>query len=189
MERFNKLRGILSGETPIKLHLEFLYRNNKSDLNILKKTQGFLEPKSSIHQSALVFSHAFMNAGTTNDDFLRKNLDWLGKANNWAKFSATATLGVIHKGQLKEGFSLLKPYLPKEGVNSSPYSEGGSLFALGLISAKYGHGVIDYLLKSLKSTQNEVVQHGACLGLGVSAMGSDDKGKAIERSLSSLSHL
>jgi hypothetical protein len=31
-----------------------------------------------------------MHCGTTVDAFLRENLDWLKKATNWAKFSATA---------------------------------------------------------------------------------------------------
>jgi len=43
-----------------------------------------------------------MHSGTTVDAFLRENLDWLGRATNWAKFSATAGLGVIHRGHLSE---------------------------------------------------------------------------------------
>lgn len=35
--------------------------------------------------------------GTTVDAFLRENLEWLSRATNWAKFSATAGLGVIHR--------------------------------------------------------------------------------------------
>lgn len=27
----------------------------------------------------------------------RENLEWLARATNWAKFTATASLGVIHK--------------------------------------------------------------------------------------------
>lgn len=38
-----------------------------------------------------------MNSGTTSDEFLRNNLEWLSRASNWSKFSATAALGVIHK--------------------------------------------------------------------------------------------
>ena len=36
-------------------------------------------------------------SGTTVDQFLRENMDWLSRATNWAKFSATAGLGVIHR--------------------------------------------------------------------------------------------
>ena len=58
----------------------------------------------------------------------------------------------------------------------SPYSEGGALYALGLIHANHGGEHADFILEALKNTQNEVVQHGACLGLGLSAMatGRDD---------------
>jgi 26S proteasome regulatory subunit N2 len=58
-------------------------------------------------------------------------------------------------------------------VSSSSYSEGGSLFALGLINANHGSGVLGYLRDSLKNTQIEVVQHGACLGVGVAGMATD----------------
>lgn len=60
-------------------------------------------------------------------------------------------------------------------MTGSPYSEGGALYALGLIHANHGHSVIQYLTQSLQSTLNEVVQHGACLGLGVAGMASDDQ--------------
>lgn len=112
-----------------------------------------------------------MQAGTTSDEFLRQNLDWLSRATNWSKFSATAALGVIHKGQLAESMNLLSPYLPSHGgSNNSSYSEGGSLYALGLINANHGANVLDFLKKELKENSDEVVQHGASLGLGVAGM-------------------
>lgn len=49
-----------------------------------------------------------MNAGTTTDTFLRENLEWLGRASNWAKFTATASIGVVHKGHIKESHNLLQ---------------------------------------------------------------------------------
>ncbi|KAL1925244.1 uncharacterized protein VTP21DRAFT_127 [Calcarisporiella thermophila] len=172
---FDKIRSILSGEESIKLHLEFLYRNNHSDLLILKNTKGALDSRNSAYHSALTFANAFMHSGTTSDEFLRQNLEWLSRATNWSKFSATAALGVIHKGQLSQGLSLLQPYLPQDGVSGSPYSEGGALYALGLINANHGHGVLNYLLTALRNTQTEVVQHGACLGLGVAGMATENE--------------
>ena len=50
-----------------------------------------------MYHSAVTFANAFMHAGTTSDEFLRQNLEWLSRATNWSKFSATAALGVIHK--------------------------------------------------------------------------------------------
>lgn len=120
-----------------------------------------------------------MHSGTTSDVFLRENLEWLGLASHWAKFSATAALGVIHKGHLSEGKNILSPYLPQSGGNSNivgaTYSEGGALYALGLINAGSGSEVISDLRRALIDSQVEVVQHGAALGLGVAGMGSKNQ--------------
>lgn len=72
------------------------------------------------------------------DTFLRENLDWMGRASNWAKFTATASIGVVHRGHMKESMSLLQPYLPQGGVSALPFSEGGALYALGLIHSNKG---------------------------------------------------
>jgi len=173
-----RLAAILSGEESIKLYLEFLYRNNHADLLILKGTKDALEARNSIYHSAVSFMNAFANAGTTSDLFLRENLDWLAKASNWSKFSATAALGVIHKGNLAQGKAILEPYLPRaDGSSTSFYSEGGSLFALGLVNANHANAeTLDYLRNALKAgPENEVIQHGAALGLGVAGMGSGNE--------------
>ncbi|TCD63328.1 proteasome regulatory particle base subunit [Steccherinum ochraceum] len=177
------LRKILGGQESVKLFLEFLKRNNKTDMLILKHTKESLEPRSSIYHNALTLQNAFMHAGTTSDAFLRENLEWLGLASNWSKFTATAALGVIHKGHFQEGMNILGPYLPQanagdSGIPGAQYSEGGALYALGLIHAGCGSGrsVEAYLRDALKNAAAEVVQHGAALGLGVAGMG----GKSTE---------
>jgi 26S proteasome regulatory subunit N2 len=153
-----------------------------------------------VYHSGIVLAHALMSAGTTSDAFLRDNLEWLSRATNWAKFSATATLGVIHKGHVKQALQLLQPYLPQAGMSASAYSEGGALFALGIIHANHGTEIRSYLLDALRNAgTNEVVQvrrchchrnhhhhhhrhltppsilqHGAALGIGIAAMGTED---------------
>ncbi|XP_076948182.1 26S proteasome non-ATPase regulatory subunit 1 homolog B-like [Bidens hawaiensis] len=174
-ERLTKMKGILSGETPIQLKLQFLYSHNKSDLLILKTIKQSIEMRNSVCHSATIYANALMHAGTTVDIFLRENLDWLSRATNWAKFSATAGLGVIHGGHLQQGRSLMAPYLPQSGSGGgSPYSEGGALYALGLVHANHGEGIKQFLSESLRNTNVEVVQHGACLGLGLAALGTAD---------------
>ncbi|KAK4478284.1 hypothetical protein RD792_017573 [Penstemon davidsonii] len=175
-EKLTKIKGILSGETSIKLTLQFLYSHNKSDLLILKTIKQSVEMRNSVCHSATIYSNAIMHAGTTVDTFLRENLDWLSRATNWAKFSATAGLGVIHRGHLQQGRSLMAPYLPQGGAGGggSPYSEGGALYALGLIHANHGEGIKQFLRESLRNTNVEVIQHGACLGLGLAALGTAD---------------
>lgn len=173
-DALDNVKLVLSGTVTIKLYLEFLYRNNKADVAILNKIRDSLEARNSIFHSGVTFANAFMNAGTTADGFFRNNLEWLSKASNWSKFSATAALGVIHKGHLKQGMTLLGPYLPQDGTTGSAYSEGGSLYALGLIHANHGGSVVDFLRNEFTKTTDETIQHGAALGLGVAAMGSGD---------------
>lgn len=163
-----KLATILGGEVTIGLHLQFLIRSNHTDLLILKQTKDAV--RNSVCHTATVIANSFMHSGTTSDQFLRDNLDWLARATNWAKFTATASLGVIHKGHEKEALHLMSSYLPKETGPGSGYTEGGGLYALGLIHANHGAAIIDYLLSQLKDASNEIIRHGGCLGVGLAAM-------------------
>jgi len=84
-------------------------------------------------------------------------LDWLARATNWAKMTATASLGVIHRGHEHDALALMQSYLPREAGPTSGYSEGGGLYALGLIHANHGAAITDYLLQQLSDAQNEVI--------------------------------
>ncbi|XP_063234338.1 26S proteasome non-ATPase regulatory subunit 1 [Bacillus rossius redtenbacheri] len=170
-ERIEKLSSILSGSVSIDLHLQFLIRSNHSDMLILKNTKDAV--RVSICHTATVIANAYMHSGTTSDQFLRDNLEWLARATNWAKLTATASLGVIHRGHEQEALALMQSYLPREVGTGSGYSEGGGLYALGLIHANHGAAITDYLLGQLKDAQNEMVRHGGCLGLGLAAMGTN----------------
>jgi hypothetical protein len=75
----------------------------QADLGVLKALKGAVDARNSVCHGATVLANALMHAGTSRDTFLRDNLEWLSRATNWAKFSATAGLGVIHRGQLSQG--------------------------------------------------------------------------------------
>lgn len=169
---YRNIRSILNGSTTIKLNLEFLYRNNHTDLSILNKVRDSLEARNSIFHTAVTFCNAFMNAGTTHDKFFRDNLEWLGKAVNWSKFTATAALGVIHRGNISQSRKLLEPYLPKQGgvSSGSMFSQGGALYAYGLIHANHGADALEYLRNMFNAADEEVIQHGGALGLGIAGM-------------------
>ena len=112
-----------------------------------------------------------------------------------AKFSATASLGTLHAGHTTEAMTLLEPYLPPaqsaDDAGEAPtvtadggYAEGGSLYALGLIhgsragssSEKKGEAR-EFLRGHLRASHaNEVISHGAALGVGLTALGSADLG-------------
>ena len=53
----------------------------------------------------------------------------------------------------------MAPYLPQTGAvgGGSPYSEGGALYALGLIHANHGEGIKQFLRESLRNTNAEVL--------------------------------
>jgi len=177
-ENLTQLRKILSGRSTIDLYLDFLYRNNRTDLLLLETIKNSIDQKNSITHNGTVIAHAIMQCGTTSDVFLRKNLEWLAKAQNWAKFAATASLGIIHKGHIKQSKSILSTYLPQAGGGrGSPYSEGGALYGMGLIHANhFDLETKGYLLEQLhNSAANEVLQHGACLGLGLVSMATADE--------------
>ncbi|CAF0936152.1 unnamed protein product, partial [Didymodactylos carnosus] len=172
-ERIEKMLIILSGDITIGLHMQFLIKNNHADLLILKQVKDAV--RNSICHTATVIANGYMLCGTTSDQFFRDNLEWLARATNWAKFTAAASLGVIHKGHIKEALNLMSAYLPKDSMGNSPFAEGGGLYALGLIHANHGGDIMDYLLNQLRSTQapqTDTVRHGACLGLGLAAMGT-----------------
>lgn len=180
-EALRSIRSILEGVKSIQLNLEFLYRNNKADIAILNKVKDSLEARNSIFHSAVTLSNAFMHAATTHDKFFRDNLEWLGKAVNWSKFTATAALGVIHRGNLTQGQKLLAPYLPKDniagvGSSGSVYSQGGSLYAFGLIYANHEGWAVNEIREHFTKATEEVVQHGGALGLGVAGMANGDEG-------------
>lgn len=196
-DRWSQVSRVLTGGFSSELALSFLHKQSQADRLIMENLKKSLEERgsggrSSLLHNAAVMTHAYLYAGTTNDSFLRDYLDWMKKASNWAKFSATASLGVIHASHITEAMHLLQPYLPAnpsgEGDGGSAvsaeggYAEGGSLYALGLIhgshpgsSAEKRKETSDFIRTHLRASHaNEVISHGAALGVGLTSMGSAD---------------
>lgn len=167
----DNLKSILSGEETIKHHMQFVIKNNHTDMLILRNIKDTV--RGSCAHNAAVIANGLMHTGTTCDDFLRVNLDWISKATNWNKFNAVASLGLIHKGHEREARKILDPYLPKGDVDPFGFKEGGSLYAYGLIHANHGNqSVITYLTDQLNKATTSAVRHGGCLGLGLAALGT-----------------
>merc|ERR1712137_373344 len=82
-------------------------------------------------------------------------------------------------GHIKDSRSILSTYLPSQGgTHGSPYSEGGALYAMGLIHAHHhDNETKQFLVDQLRNAQSsEVLQHGACLGMGLVCMATADEG-------------
>ena len=61
-----------------------------------------------------------------------------------------------------QGRNLMRPYLPRDGISGSPYSEGGALYALGLMYSSYDQANKAFLLQSLRDSSSEVCSNTLC---------------------------
>ncbi|KAL7129237.1 hypothetical protein ABFS83_13G051700 [Erythranthe nasuta] len=172
-EEFTKMRRILFGEVSMQLSMQFLATNDKLDF-IIKKIEQSVDMTNSVCHNAIIYSNAIMHAGTTANEYIMENLELLNRASNWAKFSAMAGLGVIHRGHQLQNKSVLDIYM-RHGASDGPYTAGGQRFGLGLMHLNNNEEDIKTFLRgSLSSSSVEVIQHGACLGLGLAALGNAD---------------
>jgi len=160
----------------LKLH-------GKTDPHYLSSLKR-IENKYSIAHGAAILGLSMLQAYTQDDAFLKvkENLEWAAKCTHWNKFSSIASLGLIFKNTHKKDH--LAKFLPEsnagDGVNH--YSNGGALYGLGLIYTGTNDAtIVDYIIdKTTNPTlnQNEVVMHGACLGLGLTAFASSNENVA-----------
>ena len=82
----SKINKILKGGFLGELALNFLHKQSDTDpliMEHLKKTLDEKGGRTSILHNCAVLCNSYMNAGTTNDAFLRDHLDWMKKASNW----------------------------------------------------------------------------------------------------------
>lgn len=68
-EQKEALMRILSGEESIKHHMQFLIKNNHTDMLILRQLKD--ASRGSCTNNAVVMANGLMHNGTTCDDFLR----------------------------------------------------------------------------------------------------------------------
>jgi 26S proteasome regulatory subunit N2 len=172
-ERLQQITAILKGEIRDRLYLQFLKKNNHTDVSIISTIKKVIGPKSSILHGATVWANSMMNAYTTNDTFLKDNLQWVSQATNWNRFNATASLGIIHSGNKKDALEVLNPYFHGSAETpSSPYSCAGAYFAYGLIHQNQcSQEIVNYFIDGYRNSgQSEPVQHGISLGLGLVGM-------------------
>lgn len=117
-ERLAKLKRILLEGLDVDLYLSFLNQAAVShvdpavlrDLKVLTDGPNGNRNGAAVLHSATVMCHALLHLGTARDGWLRDNLEWLGKAKNWAKFTAVASIGMVNLLNitlLKHSFLLL----------------------------------------------------------------------------------
>lgn len=86
-ENWEQAKRVLTGGFSSALALSFLHKNSHADPLIMENLKKALEQRGSSRNSLLhnasVMTHAYLQAGTTNDSFLRDHLEWMKKASNW----------------------------------------------------------------------------------------------------------
>lgn len=151
-------------------------RTDPHYLGNLKK----IESKYSIAHGSAILGLSMLQAFTQDDAFLKvkENLEWAAKSTHWNKFSSIASLGLIFKNTHDK--SHLNKFLPEAnaGDGANNYSNGGALYGLGLLyTGTNNQTIVDYIIEKTTNptlNQNEVVMHGACLGVGLTAFASSN---------------
>jgi len=168
-----RLVQILTGEISDDIILKILYNQSNHDFVILKNIKDAIPGQIGSLNMSVAAANALMCCGTTIDQFLRDNLKWLSKFRNFDKFLSIAFMGMIHKGHVREGKSVLQAYLPPA---EGPIAGGGALYALGLIHANNcEYEIREYMFQQLlDSESNEILRHGAILGNALISIGSQD---------------
>ena len=145
---------------------------------LINQVKDSIGNKNSVLHTATIWCNGAMNAYTTNDAFLRDNHAWAENATNWNRFMVISTLGMIHQGNRSQADEILNPYFAGQagGQSSSPYSTAGAYYAYGLINANhFSNDTREFFMQGYRNAgQNEPVQHGVSLGLGLVSMATND---------------
>jgi 26S proteasome regulatory subunit N2 len=175
--KLTNLTNILEGSVSRSITQNTLNKMNKSDPNIMKNLMKAVEKGGSVPHLAVILANSIYNSHTKNDTFLKENIEWIAKATNWARFTASASLGVIHKGNVEKGLEVMKPFMPGSATVPSIYAQAGSYYGLGLIYANTNdEKILNMLLEALNQPSNsrECFQHGIFLAIGLVAMSSQN---------------
>lgn len=174
-QNLEKLYSILEGKVEKKILGEALSSLNKADTKIFDTLKAGVEKCGSAPALGVIVAHSLMNARTKEDSTIKKNIEWISKMTNWCRFAATASLGVIHQGNIEKGLDVIRPYLPGSSQNPSIYAQSGAFFGLGLVYANTNDSeIVTKLNESLQAGANhqEVLSHGILLAYGLVTMGA-----------------
>ena len=177
-DKIDNIEKILTGEISREIILKTLKKNNHFDLKSQEELMKSVEKGGSIENLGVILTNSFSNSHTGNDEFIKKNMAFVTKATNWARFLATASLGVINMGNTKNSRTIMRDYLPGGANSRSIYCIGGAYYGIGLIHAGTNDPEIMAFYNEAMSRQGnnkEAIQHGIYLGMGLVAMATHDQ--------------
>lgn len=192
----NMLSHIFKSNTSKQIFTDFLNKKSQADIACFKVIKESCN--NAVLRNAGLCAYAFMNAGTGINTYLttKDGKDFLKPSNNWSRFSAAAAYGVVYKGT--EDSKRVQSFLPKVDLSQNsaagPFSDGGGLYALGLVNTGAGASKhLDYLATVLQDAIDlklgdapdegmsgfklkawEPLISGACLGAGLVGFGRGD---------------
>ena len=176
-DKLENLINILTGEIPRNIIMRTLKKFNHSNLKEQEDLMKLVEKGSSLEILGCLITNSFSNSHTLNDEFLKKNMNFVRKVTNWARFLVTASLGAINMGNVKNSKQIFRDYLPGGTRASSQYCLGGAYYGIGLIHAGTNdHEIMSFFREALarESNKKETVHHGIYLGIGLTAMATHD---------------
>ena len=178
-DKIKNIDDILTGEISRNIILKTLKKYNHFDLKAMEDIMKLVEKGTALENLGVILTNSFCNSHTGNEEFIKKHMDFVTKATNWARFVATASLGAIHMGNTKNSRQLLRNFLPGGSNASSIYAMGGAYYGIGLIHAGTNdQEIMTFLREALNRPGNnkEAVQHGIYLAMGLVAMATHDQG-------------
>ena len=176
--KLDNLENILNGGIPNEIILKTLKKANHFDYKYQEKLMKSVEKGGNIENLGVILTNSFSNSFTGNDEFIKKNMAFVSKASNWARFIATSSLGVINMGNGKKSREIMKDYLPGGTHSRSQYCIGGAYYAIGLMNAGNNDPeIMAFFNEALARGANnkEPIQHGIYLGIGLLAMATHDQ--------------
>ena len=171
---------ILTGEISRNIIMKALKKYNHFDLKAQEELMKSVEKGTAIENLGVILTNSFSNSHTGNIEFLTKNMEFVSKATNWARFVATSSLGPINMGNLKNSRQIFRDYLPGGSRASSKYCLGGAYYGIGLIHAGTNDTEIMTFLKEALARIGErrdgqqPILHGIYLAMGLVAMATHD---------------
>ena len=174
-DKIKQLEKILKGDLQREIYLKYLQKNDHFEPKPQEDLMKSVEKGCSIETLGVILTNSFSNSHTKNDKFLRDNFAFATKPTNWARFTATSSLGVVHMGDTKNSKAIMRDFLPGGSQSSSMYHVGGAFYGLGLINAGTNDPEILQFYNenlALPGNSKEPIRHGIYLGMGLVAMGS-----------------
>ncbi len=170
---------ILTGQPTRDIVHDYLTTCCDVDANIFKRLHKSVPKMRNMFQSALLIGNTFHCLGTKNDSYLRDNLGWLGGIKHRAMFTAIASIGAIHQGSVDRAVGILTAHLPSPGEAIQPdkeFSNGGAMMGLGMIAVGQPRDELHALFINTihNCAGNTTVLQGACFGLGLMHLRSND---------------